>query len=233
MLKELIQDEVREFVQDLKESRVSAFFTLALLLVATGYGSFKVYTWFFVRKEVAAQTSFAESFEEYAQVLDVSLDQKQTKDAIEKQWEDLMVVLKAIDQKHGNTVYGDGAKALQVDVLLQEGKTKEALEVLESLCNELSSGSSLYYMYATKRALVMIDAGTVVEGIAQLESLANDVNNKYSDTPAFYLGYYYWSINDVTKAKEVWKQFIVVDQQKPESVSPWAAIVQSKLSQIA
>ncbi len=206
----------------------------AIFIGLLGYGCLKAYRWYDERKQKAAQTLFSEVLREYEKVVHEQMQGKQSAQALEQQWEDVVVGLQSVESGHSSTVYGAASYALNASIAMEKKHYDEALALMDKAIEGVSKNSPLYYVYKTKRALMLVDAHKVDEGLTSLRALAACQANNYADTAAFYLGYYYWLKGDMAQAKDVWKFFTdkEINEQK-EAVSPWTLIVRNKLSSCA
>lgn len=96
-------------------------------------------------------------------------------------------------------------------------------------------GSPVISLYKIEQALIQMDsADQTIQtiGLNALTELAEDTNNIYRDSAQFYLGRYYWAMDNITAARKVWQQ--LVDEQRDEKLapSPWVSFVQDKLNTI-
>ncbi len=238
MIVHFIKTEIFDFIDDVKRGSISAILTLLFFGGAVGFGVFKVKQYYVERSEKAAQTVFSEAFDEYTKVTNEYFSGKQVESAINQQWEDVKVSLAYIDKKHGNTVYAAAAYALQAQVLMQQKQYEQALEAMQKALSLVSRLSPLFYLYSMELALMRIDAGNKEDGLRDLKELANDPKNQFSDNARFYVGYYYWSLQDIENAKKEWASFVrdsktEEDSEAEKYSSPWALFVRSKLAQCA
>ena len=84
-----------------------------------------------------------------------------------------------------------------------------------------------------EKALIQLDSADESlksSGLDTLKNLASDQHNTYRDSAQFYLGRYYWAMDEVDAARTVWQQ--LVDEQHDEKLapSPWVHYVQDKLN---
>lgn len=229
-MQELLLNTVRQWVKDLKEDGTSLILTLALLVGLAGLGLFKAKQWYVQRQEGAAQLAFSDALEEYDRVL-YSLK----KGGLEKHgWQDAQIAFQAVQAGHKGTTYAVYAQAFEADTLAREGKFDEAIQLLETAVNQMSSKAPALYQFKTKIALLKLDAGQTDVALAELKALAEDNANEDGDTAAFFLGYYYWAQDKLSDARSVWSRFEKEKQPKEaQKVSPWALIAQTKLAQVA
>jgi hypothetical protein len=130
----------------------------------------------------------------------------------------------------------------QAEALIKQNKIDDAIVVMTQMVNSLSKNSPLYYIYATKLALVQTDASDAsvkAAGLKSLEELAVDTKNKQRDEALYYVGLYHWHHNDTAKAKEAWQQLAELPRledapaQGQENASPWMQLVAERLNVIA
>jgi len=123
--------------------------------------------------------------------------------------------------------------ALQADALIKAGNTEQALEVMDAMLARMPTHDPLVPLYALKGALMSLDAAdTLVQerGLKVLEKLASDEANIYRDAAQFYLGHYYWTRDQLDKARAVWQELVAQRRVELGMRSPWADLASSKLS---
>lgn len=124
-------------------------------------------------------------------------------------WPHVELAAKVGYQQFSNTSFGPYFLGLQADALLEQHKMEEALALLKALQEKLSVRSPLYYNYALKKVLVMLDSSNqavVQEGLQQLDHLAHDLKNGQRDQALYELAYYYRTINDNAAAQATIKE---------------------------
>lgn len=230
MVQKLMRDTISNFWRDIKKDKHGFPLLIAGVIILAGFGAWKGQRWYVAHKESAAQMSFSEALDEYKSVLYALSKGTQEKE----QWNDAQLAFKSVETKHAGTGYALFSKLFQADVLAQEGNIQDAIEQLKKTVATMNVKTPGYHLFKTKIALLQLDAGKSAEGIALLGDLAVDEKNPNSDTAAFFLGYYYWSKDEVDLAKKVWAPFETGRQSKvAEEVSPWAELAQIKLSQVS
>jgi len=229
MVQGLMRDTVQTWWRDIKKDKHAFPLLIAVVIGLAGFGEWKGHQWYVAHKEGAAQMSFSEALEEYNTVLYALSKGNKEKE----QWSDAQLAFKSVEDKHSGTGYALYSQLFQADVLAQEGNLKGAIEQLQKTIGTMKKSAPGYYLFKTKIALLQLDIGDT-EALLNLEQLADDNSNPNSDTAAFFLGYYHWSNDAVDKAKKAWNRFDASKQSTvKEEISPWAALAQIKLSQIA
>ncbi|HZW61580.1 MAG TPA: tetratricopeptide repeat protein [Candidatus Babeliales bacterium] len=187
----------------------------AAVILSVGYYG---YNWYKGNREQAAQKILAECMQEFASA-----------QVGDEPWSSVEQLCKLGYQENSDTNCAPYFLLLQADAFAAQDKKDEALTALNSVLNSLSSSSELYPLFATKRALLMLDIETQKDaGIEQLKQLANDTSNKQRDMAAYYLGLYYWHNHEQEQAHKVWQELIAMKQSE-QSQSPWIALAQEKL----
>lgn len=151
-------------------------------------------------------------------------------------WQEVEDAAKAGYRQYKKTSIAPYFLALQVEALLNQGNVQEALKIIEDMNKQLSSSSPLYYLYMIKQARMKLDSQDDVirnEGLAQLESLAYDKNNKQQDEALYYFGLYYFAHNELDKTRQIWKTLIEMQQPHQETISLWAQAAEKKLQELA
>ncbi len=227
----MIKEIALSLYYDIKEECQKNWYTKWLLCLMTlglvGFGSLKVYRSHTVQKEYQAQVAFSHALDEYNMLI-------ATAKPGDNRWEDLAISLQAVAQKYPKTVYGNFAQVYLADVAVQKGSVEESTVLLEQWLAKNSESNPLYYLYRTKLALLYCDTQDVQKGIALLKELAMREKNKQKDMAQFFLGYYYWTTDNLSQAREFWQPLIDNNKsQSSESNSPWAAIAESKLRYVS
>lgn len=232
-MKTEIQSFFRQQWLDLKKDTFSLAILCVGLVVLSGYGIWKGKAWYIARKEGAAQLVFSDAYGEYQQALNALAD-KEHPEKVAQAWKDADISLQSVQETQAGSIYSFYAQALRADVLIHEEKYDEAVALLEEATAKMRTTTQGYYLYKTKQALILFDAGKADQAVALLKELADDNLNEQNDTAAFYLGSYYWSTEEYDKAKDAWKLFTEpVDKTNLEKVSPWTQVVETKLAQLS
>ena len=227
MIKAIVISLVEEFRQECRKNWYTKWVFLLVLLGSGGFGGWKAYSSYIKNKEQQAQVAFSHALDEYHHLV-------QATDAQDNRWDDLIASFRAVNHKFPNTVYGNFADVFIADITLRKGSVEESVMLFEQWIAKNSDKNPLYYMYKTRLALLYCDTAKKQEGISLLQELANAEKNKQRDTAQFFLGYYYWTADDVAQARQIWQVLIDAQQAQPaEGKSPWAAIAESKLRYIA
>ena len=130
-------------------------------------------------------------------------------------------------------------KAMQAETLIRQQKIDEALEVLKEAVKMISSSNPIYYLCKTKIALLSLDSKdekVKKDGLDSLEKLANNKDNHSRDMAIYYMGLYYWTKDDMEKARAEWKVLVdefIFEGEEENKTSPWARVAKSKLDQVA
>ena len=93
--------------------------------------------------------------------------------------------------------------------------------------------SPILPLYQTEQALIQLDMPNDDirnRGLQSLKTLASDQTNIYRDTAQFYLGRYYWAIDDIESAQNIWQQLIDEQHDEKMAPSPWVQFIQDKLN---
>lgn len=124
----------------------------------------------------------------------------------------------------------------QANAMVKEGKLDEAIGVMEKAITHMSKDNILLPLFEGKRALMQMDsavAETQQAGLQKLTELAHNTANPYADMALYFLGHYYWSVNNLEEAKKVWQELIEAQMKEQMGApSPWAQLAHMKLQQI-
>lgn len=227
-----IQRIVSEWYQinlkpSIKATRSSGHFremvigTCGALIVVGGVWGYRYYT---NKREAGAQIAFAENIQIYHEALQGRADV----------WPHVEMKC-ATDYEHfKNSSLAPYFLVLKADALVHQGKIVDACGILDTVIASLPKGSPVLSLYQTKRALVKIDmpeAAKQNEGLDELRQLGADKTNTNNDVAQYYLGLYYWSHDDLTKALDIWKELVASQAAEKLAASPWATLAQEKLAQ--
>lgn len=181
-----------------------------------------VYKLWSAKKEREAQYDFSSLMTEYE-----TISQDKNPD-----WEALLKKFEKNYEKHSGSPLLPYYLNYKVRILLHQDKREEALSLLNRVVTDIP-GSPILSVYKMEQALIQMDsADDAIKniGLKTLIHLAQDMNNEYRDSAQYYLGRYYWAMNDIDAARKVWQE--LVDQQHDEKLapSPWIGYVQDKLN---
>ena len=197
---------------------LSIVFSFALALAVFSF-AYKLWS---AKRERAAQYDFSALMTEYETM---SQDKN-------PEWEALLKKFEKNYEKHSGSALLPYYLSYKVKILLNQDKKEEALAELNKIITDIP-GSPLLSLYQMERALIQLDSADEAiktAGLDALKNLATDINNKNRDSAQFYLGRYYWAMNDIDAARNIWQQ--LVDEQHDEKLapSPWVGFVQDKLN---
>lgn len=183
---------------------------------------FFAYRLWSIKRERAAQYDFSALMTEYETI---SQDQN-------PEWDVLLKKFEKNYEKHSGSSLLPYYLSYKVRILLNQNKKDEALTTLDKMIDAMP-GSPILALYEMERALIQVDGddeGLKTAGLDTLKKLAQDAHNAYRDSAQYYLGRYYWAMNDIDAAREIWQQ--LVDEQHDEKLapSPWVHYVQDKLN---
>jgi|GEM_PF-1369161 len=125
---------------------------------------------------------------------------------------------------------------LQAEALIKAGNIAQALVIMDSAIASMSSRDPLMPLFALKRALMQLDdsqSAVREQGLVHLQNLAADTANACADAAQFYVGYYYWTHDQLDKAQEAWQKLETQQYTHPGMRSPWADLARSKMVQPA
>jgi hypothetical protein len=184
--------------------------------------TFFAYRLWSIRREQAAQYDFSALMTEYETV---SQDEN-------PEWDVLLNKFEKNYEKHSRSSLLPYYLSYKVRILLHQSKRDEALTVLDSMIADMP-GSPILSLYQMEKALIQLDSNDETAqngGLDTLKKLAHDQHNTYRDSAQFYLGRYYWAIDEIDAARTVWQE--LVDEQRDEKLapSPWVHHVKDKLN---
>lgn len=178
---------------------------LAIGLVAAGIiaGGWYGYAWYKKNLEQKAQKDFSAAVQDYYKMLGSG--------AKASSWEDFEKGLAIFADKHSSSVLAPYFLAYQADAYINQGKVKEGLDTLDKALSKMQKDLPVYYMYATKKALIKLDSSDVAmrqEGLKELDALSQDKENPTQDMALFYLGNNALRMGNDSEAEKFWKQLI-------------------------
>lgn len=229
MIQALIKDWYREIVED----KYSFAITVVIICGGAYWGGSELRLRYKKHTGGKSQIVVAEAIEEYDKALYNHLEKDGGQELAAQQFEDVQIAFDTLLKQHSGSSLVPYALAFKAETLALKGDFKDALTVLETGINKMSSSKPGYYLLKTKHALITIDAGQEKEGVDALHDLAFNSSNPTFDTAAFFLGYYYWAKKDKEKARHAWKQLETTAESKlKQGVSPWLQVVKEKLQNV-
>lgn len=202
-------------------------FLLGLLAMIALLGLWWIYSQFAGQKEKEAQKTLASCIELYDQAVGAS--------ETSVPWSTVETACKRAHDEYSNSNLAPYFLAYQAEALVKQNKTDEAITVMAQMMKAMSKNSPLYYVYATKLALIEIDSNDSAahaQGLKRLEELAADSKNQQRDEALYYVGLYFWHLNDRVKAKEAWQTLAELSPNAQEA-SPWMQLVSDRLAVLA
>lgn len=218
-----------DFKEKLRE-RDTIITIVLLVLFVVGFGGYKIYNWHIYRVQSFAQKAFSESMEIYKQAIALEAGNKdhspvdKTKNNL---WDEVEVSFKLGYEQNKKSTLAPFFLAFESDAQMKLGKFEEAYNNLNEAVNNFSKNSPYFYLYSIKQAVFEIDKKDEQKGVAALNNLVNDKNNIFKDMAAFYLGEYFWSKNNVEKAKEQYQNALAYN---PEST--WGNLAKIRLERL-
>ncbi len=196
----------------------SVAFGVAIIITALFFG----YRWYVVYREREAQAVLADYMHKAQADSDASLATMET-------------LFQEGAQKQSGSYLEPYFLVSQANILIKENKLEDAIGVMEKAIARMSKDNVLLPLFEVKRALMQLDS-TVLEtkqaGLQKLIELAHDIKNPYADMALYFLGHYYWSVDNLEEATKVWQELIEITRKEQVAPSPWAQFAHIKLQQI-
>lgn len=202
-------------------------YTALIILTIGAVGLFYVYKWHNIKIQRSAQKAFSESMDAYKQALSLELTKKDESKSKENMWDEVELAFKTGYAQNKSSTLAPFFLAYQAVAEQKLGKNDEAYKTLNEAIEKLPKNSPYAYLYKLKQALIEIDKKDEQKGIDHLIDLIKDKNNTFKDMTAFYLGDYYWSKNNLDKAKEYYK----ISEEAGKDTS-WAKLSKVKLEKL-
>lgn len=124
--------------------------------------------------------------------------------------QELLAVVAQDYAQYKRSSFGSFFLALQAEMQQLTGNKQEALESMDKAIQGMSTADPvLYYVYATKHALMQIDAtdpSVQTRGRKALEKLANTIKNPMRDMAIFYMGYQAFLEQDNAGVHTAWSK---------------------------
>jgi tetratricopeptide (TPR) repeat protein len=187
-----------------------------IALIAAGVGGWR---WYRFNQGQKAQETFSSCIREYERA-----EQDPTL------WPNAELVFRLAIEQHPHTTLTPSLLAFQAEALLHMNKPEQALTCMKEAVTLLPQSSILYTLYATKYALMMMDAPEIPmqqEGLNSLTQLAQDTTNNNRDMALYFLGLYYWADDNTEKARTIWSELLPLATAQP--ASPWAQRAAEKI----
>lgn len=178
--------------------------------------------WYSRRYNDRAQVALAQA---------IDLLDRARREKVSHLWEEAGSAFRDGYQRYGRSSLAPYFLAFWSDIALHQGKSSEALDLMNKAVIATPKSSKIYYPFAIKRSLMKIDVGVsngqdalAKEGKNELAALAKDKKNSQRDEAIYYLGLAAFDSGDLKAAQAIWKE---LDQFGKKSL--WAKIAQAKL----
>ena len=200
---------------------------IGLGVILLGLGGYFGYRWYVTYREQGAHHALADYLHDYQLV-------SQADTPAELQRVESLFSLGYT--RHKNSSIAPLFLALRSDAQLKEGNDAAALDGLQQAISALPSDSPVVPLFKLKRALILLDSPDDTmqkNGLQELVVLARDKENQYNDMALFYLGRYYWAIDNVADAKKAWQELVDSGWSSHQVYpSPWIQEASDRLKQI-
>jgi hypothetical protein len=211
---------VQDLLYTLRTRKEVRYVLLGVACALLGLAAFGIYSYFMTKKAQEAQEQLSQNLSEFKKTMQAKPE--------DQKWDAMAQLFGDGHARYGHTSLGPYFLVYKAQSLLYGGYLEQALDTMDAVMKDLKKSSPLYYLYATKRALIKSDVKGA-EGIQELEKLANDLHNPNRDFAAYYAGYYAGRAGDKKKAERFWYALV---QQRAED-SPWASLAAKKLATLA
>lgn len=131
----------------------------------------------------------------------------------------------------------------KADALVQQNKTKEAIDTMELALSGMKPNDEFFGMYQAKLALMQLDSAdeaSKVKAINALQTIAENENSG-TGTALYYLGLYYFDKNDIENAKKYWQKLFMYEEKDhaknvesglPIKATKYASFAKEKIDQL-
>ena len=140
-------------------------------------------------------------------------------DSLEEKWATIEQESVKAQKNYGNTKLSGLFSAYQAQAALELGKQKEAI-ALFSAASKNSADKNLAAQYLLSVALLQLDSKTdKKEGLATLESLADQKEIPAHALALYYLGEFAWTENRYPDAQNYWSQLVIASQSNKSLIN--------------
>jgi len=206
-----------------------------LLLIGASLLGWWGYRLYLDRVEQSAFRDLAESIEAFDKYMESGDKQSLGTDKLE----DLERAFVFGAQKYDKSKLVPIFYLYKADILIQKGDFTAAIDAIDSAINKVEQNNPFYYLLVTKKALLESDNELSKEqGLKELNDLATNAQNPFAAMASYYLGLYYYHINNdkenIDKAKTIWQS--ALDRQEHLAATKecsWCELIRSKLKTIS
>jgi len=149
-----------------------------------------------------------------------------------EQWDDVEGAFSLGYEQNSRSQIAPFFKLFEADAVLEQGRKKEALAMIESGIGEIPKDNPLISLYQVKVALIYLDSEDKIvknKGVEQLEKLAEDACAAQA-LALYYLGSYYWQEGQTEKAQNLWTKLPAEQEGEFSAPAPLRALVANKIS---
>lgn len=197
-----------------------------ILLIISTLMSFVIfgffgYRWYHQRLAQQAHKDLAEHIESYNKALSLN----------NPNWDTLEQAFSVGAQRYKRSALAPYFLAYQAQVLVEQQKVGQAVELLNKVIVQMSEKAPLYNYYALKRALLKLDTQNETvkkEGESELAKLAQSKDIAVRDMALYYRGIDALTNNNKQLAQDSWNELI----NKAQPQSYWYTFAQEKLNQL-
>ncbi|MBY0109783.1 MAG: hypothetical protein K2X90_01595 [Candidatus Babeliaceae bacterium] len=210
---------------ELRVEKNILYIATALVLAGLVFGfAYYGFTYYKAAHSAKAYDVFMQHYSEF---------EKQTSDN-KAPSNDLIDAVSASYQEYKNSAYGPFLIALKAEIQAVQGNKQDALSSMTQAVSSMGFlDPVLYYTYATKLALMQLDAAEPAiqtKGRQSLEKLSLQSKNPVRDMAWFYIGYQALLDNDNQGVQAAWSRLF--DAQK-NPLSVWGMRAQQLLNYTA
>jgi predicted negative regulator of RcsB-dependent stress response len=209
--------------KDINLVKLFKYIMFSILLAGIAAGSFFAYQFYAHQQEKTAHAYFAQCCAQY---------EAASKTMKEDELAQAIAMFEQGAQTYAHTALAPYFLVYQSEAYRKQGNSDKGLAVLTSALSKMSDQEPLTNLFKIKQSLLMLDNAQEdmrQAGIAQLESIVRDERAAYQDTAAYYLGSYYWSINETARAMQLWQDMTLSQRQEKLAPSPWVQAVKPLL----
>lgn len=153
-------------------------------------------------------------------------------------WQDVEIAARTGYRQHSGSSLAPYFLAIEADALAQQGKVVEGRDQLAAVVGSLSKDAPLTSLYALKLARMQLNAEDQAvrsQGLASLQTLAQDTKSVVHDEALFRLGKAFAQEKNGEQARQSFQQLIDTYKESKDAAgqSVWAALAQEQIDRLA
>jgi predicted negative regulator of RcsB-dependent stress response len=224
-------------IEAIKADRELQLYLILAIVLVFGGGGYSGYRWYAKQRAEKAQQAFAASLEGYQQALAMQFVSQGGAEDKRALWEQVEVDVQHASQQFSGTTYAPFFTVFLAHALNYQGKRDAALATMRTALDKFGSHNPYRGLYQVTLDLMLLDGSPEEQktALVDLQKYADDAASTVQDMALYYLGIYYSTVGDQTRATDYWKRAQAlprVQEQLPQAQSPWQQFAQMKLTEL-